>query len=260
MKVPALLLLLAAASLHAQTLTPLQDSDVYAYLDRPTSSVATLGVSASGTGAPHSQRSLIQFDLTGVTLPANQLGTATLRLYVVQPDPNYGNLGTGDVGVFRQGSAWSVGTLRWSHLQPAEAHGTFAITATSGDTWVEIDVTSLVRDWLADSSPNHGFLLQAATEDPATLNVTFASMEVPGFRPQLVLTKVEATPTLTIERAGENIVLRWPSATTWVLQQSPTLAPGSWSAVTAASASDGDDSVLHLTPSATSAFYRLTRP
>ncbi|MBB5352704.1 hypothetical protein HNR46_002952 [Haloferula luteola] len=253
----SLAILALATSFQAQTLTPLQDSDVYAYLDRPTSSIATLGVNASGTGAPHSQRSLIQFDLSSLPLGPEQLGSAKLRLFVIKPDPTYGNLGTGDVEIFRQGGTWAVATLRWSQLQPAESHGLFAITDDSADQWIEIDVTTLVREWLDGTYPNYGFLLQAAVEDPASLNVTFASMEVPGYRPQLVLTEAEVQPTLFIDRQDHQTVLRWPASTSWTLEQSPSLAPGSWSPVEASPTILDGEAVLELDPPSSKSFFRL---
>src|SRR5690606_12004819 len=76
-------------------LTPVRDSDVYSFTDAPTSSVHTLGVTASGEGSPHSQRSLVQFDLTGADVAAGRVESAMLRLYVLAPDPNFGTRGQG---------------------------------------------------------------------------------------------------------------------------------------------------------------------
>ncbi|GAA5483081.1 DNRLRE domain-containing protein [Haloferula sargassicola] len=253
MKTPALILL--TASLHAQTLTPLRDSDVYAYLDQPTSSTFSLGVSASGPGAPHSQHSVVQFDLSGIALAADQLGSATLRLFVLAPDSAFGDLGAGDVEVFRQGAAWTVDTLRWNSLQPEAYQGAFPITTDSIDSWVEFDLTPLVREWLSGAQPNYGILLRPATEDPAELNVTFASMEFPGFSPQLVLTERKQEPTLSISQENGEMVLRWPADTTWTLEQSTEFR--AWSSVTAAPTIIDGVASHTVMPGPTPTFFRL---
>lgn len=186
----ALFLPLAAS---AVTLTPTQDSDVYSFTDMPTGTLFTLGVNASGAGAPHSQRTLIQFNATAATLgmTAGQIASAKLRLYVLAPDANYGTFTPGTVSVFTQNTAWTVPTLRWSTLQPGAAAGTLTLTAGSVDKWVEVDVTAAVVEWVAGTRANNGFLLQAQSETATPLlNATFASMDIPPgtYAPQLVVT------------------------------------------------------------------------
>ncbi len=218
-------LLISSAAAEPLTLTPARDSDVYSFTVAPTSSVHTLGVTASGEGSPHSQRSLVQFDLTGADVTTGRVESAMLRLYVLAPDPNFGTLGAGKVSVHPQEAAWTVSspTLRWNHIRPLERIGLIVIGAEAADTWVDLDVTATVSAWLGGSMPNHGFVLQPETESPATLNVTFASMELAnaGVAPQLVVvTAADSAPGLTIGSEDGRIFVEWPAPASeaWRLQ------------------------------------------
>lgn len=264
-------LIVCAAGVRAEsvTLTPSQDSDIYSFLDRPTSTIPTLGVNASGVGAPHSQRTLIQFNLTPLTIPATEIGTAVMRLYVSDPKAEFGSLVGGNISVLTQTKSWTVTnpTLHWSNLAPGDLQGTLAITSSSADKWVELDVTSQVKAWKAGTTANYGLVLQAESEilEPY-LNVAFASMEVPGFQPQLVVTRATAPvvpPVLTIAPGADanQIVLTWPSsnATGWTLEQAASPA-GPWTADTTATTTNGSNlQVTHSTADSAAGFFRLTK-
>ena len=96
-----------AATGETVTLAPTKDSDIYSYTDRATGTTGTLGINSSGVGSPHSQRTLIQFDLAGLAIPAAEIGSAKLRLFVVPPDPSFGALTPGNVEILRQTAAWT---------------------------------------------------------------------------------------------------------------------------------------------------------
>jgi hypothetical protein len=257
----ATLLFLALASLAAAqsvTLGPSQDGDVYSFLDQPTSTIHTLNVSASGESAPHSTRSLLQFDLTTLGFPASEIGAAVLRLYAYPPD--VGSTGLGNVSVHRQAVAWTASTLRWSHIQPLEQVALIPVTAMN--TWVEADVTSLVKQWADGSVANRGFALKPASETSG-LNVSFLSMDLPnpGFTPRLVVTRVEVPPVLSISQVAGQIVLEWPAASTgWTLQRTGNPAGGWANSTATVNSVNGKWRVTQSLDPTGRGFFRLSKP
>lgn len=248
----------ALAAAETVTLAPSQDGDIYSYLDQPTSTVYTLNVSASGEGAPHSNRSLIQFNLSSLGIPAAEIGSAVLRLYAYPPD--MGTTGFGHVSLRRQASAWTASTLRWNQIQPQEQVALLPVTAMN--VWVEADVTSVVKQWVAGTVANHGLVMMPESETSA-LNVTFLSMDMPTatYRPQLVVTRAEAPPVLSISSSGGKILLEWPATTSgWTLQQADDLA-GPWTTSAAVPASVNGKWQVEQAPGGSGCgFFRLVKP
>jgi hypothetical protein len=200
---PAIMLVMLASPLLAGsvTLTPEEDTDIYQFTTRPTSSSYSLGVNISDSTG-HSQRSLIRFPVTpaAARATADTLASATLRLYVLEDDATRsdygGNLIPGSISFFTQGASWSLSSVRWSSGSPtdhiADVEVTMASTA-SKPVWVEADVTASVKSWLSGSA-NNGFLIQGTDETAARqVNILFASMET-GFPPELVITTEKEPP------------------------------------------------------------------
>ncbi|MCW1917020.1 DNRLRE domain-containing protein [Luteolibacter sp. GHJ8] len=264
----AILLLFASAVLavaETVTFTPSLDSDVYAYFDAPSFTPDSLNVGAHPTQA-HSHHSLVQFNISTLAIPAAEIGTAKLRLFSLIPNSsNGGGLRGGNVSVHRQGQAWSLSpTLRWNHIKPQELAGTITMTAASTEVWVEVDVTTLVKQWAAGTVPNYGFVLKPESETlEPLLNVEFASMELTSFKPQLVITRSTApvpNPVLSIAKQGNQITLAWPvtGSTGWTLQEADNLS-GPWTASTATPASSAG--VWQVSATAGSRkFFRLYKP
>jgi hypothetical protein len=263
-----LLLIAAAASAAAETvtLTPSQDSDVYAFFDAPSFTPESLNVGAHPTQA-HSHHSLVQFNLAPLAIPAAEIGTAKLRLFSLTPNStNGGGLRPGNVSVHRQGVAWSLSpTLRWNHIQAQELAGTIPMTPASADVWVEVEVTALVKQWVAGGVPNHGFVLKPESETlEPLLNVEFASMELTNFKPQLVITRAElpaVDPVLVIAIQGGEVGLAWSVAgsTGWSLQEAETLA-GPWTASAAVPVSNAGMWEVMASAGAGRRFFRLFKP
>jgi hypothetical protein len=256
-----LITLTIAAAAQTVTLQPTQDGDIYSYLDQPTSTIYTLNVSASGTGAPHSNRSLIQFDLSSLGFPAAEIGSAVLRLYAYPPD--MGTTGFGNVSIRRQLGTWAPSTLRWNQIQPQEEVALLPVT--SANAWVQADVTLVARQWAAGSVANHGLVLMTESE-LNHLNITFLSMDMPTatFRPQLVISRAaavqpEVAPALTLATTSAQVVLEWPSSSTgWTLQEADSPA-GPWAASSAApTVVNGKWRVQQ--PMSARRFFRLSKP
>lgn len=261
------------------TLTPSQDSDVYAFFDGPSFSTFDLNVGASGAAQTHSHHALLQFNLSSLNLTAAEVASARLRLFVLEPNStNGGTLRGGEVAVHRQGASWQVAGLRWRNLQPQEQVGQLTVRATDLFQWVELDLTTLVRQWISGSQPNHGVLLRPRSEtDLPWTNLLFASMEIADFAPQLVITRHSAPPPpvtnppaspvpaspppqLNISHEGGNVVLEWPAtATEWSLEQAND-PNGPWSAGPTGSATgSGTLRVIQASSPSGRAFFRLKR-
>lgn len=255
------------ATSETVTLTPVQDSDVYSFPGdgNPTSTTFSLGVNSTPPGhvTLHSQKSLIQFDVSSLPFPASEIGSAVIRLFVFPPDPTYGALLPGDVYVRRQAVAWTVSanSPKWPTFQSAEELGSFHVAESSANQWVEHDLTATVVGWVSGSYPNHGFFLAPLTDRMSpSLNVTFASMEVEGYKPQLVITRKVPTPILAIRSVGPEITLSWPvdTSTGWVLETAEHPA-GPWTANTIpATTADGQWQVQKAA-NALHEFFRLVK-
>ncbi len=196
------ILLISPAIAAPVVLTATQDTDVYQFTTYPTSTSYSLGVSASNHSG-HSQKSLVKFSVSATTLgmSASQIQSAKLRLYVL-PDASTGSgfggeLVPGNVSVFPQENPWTVATTRWSTFAPGASIGTLNLTKASTDAkpvWVEADVTETVKSWVAETTANHGFILQSSSETISpSVSVLFASMET-GFPPQLVISEINSPP------------------------------------------------------------------
>ncbi len=128
----------------------------------------------------------LKFELTGITAPVQ---SAKLRLFVL-PDENQ----TTPFRIMRITNAWSASTaVAWAS-QPSMVELT-QIAAPSWQSWVEIDMTTLVNGWIRGDFPNHGIAFLPTRTDRAF--TTFAS---PGNadaakRPQFVV--VSSAPATT---------------------------------------------------------------
>lgn len=100
--------------------------------------------------------SFIQFNLS--SLPANaSVSKATLRLYVDSVSRS------GNFDVFQIDSAWNESSLTYSNAPPlgrsaTGGHST-AITSSSLNKFLVIDITPVVQQWASGSLPNNGLAL-----------------------------------------------------------------------------------------------------
>jgi len=265
--------LVAVCPLSAETvtLTPVKDSDVYAYTSSPTSTTYSLGVNSTPADSVtlHSQKSLVQFNLASLAIPAGELGSAKLRLFVLDTDPTYGSVSPGEVYVYRQGTDWGAITAtspKWTSFSPARFVGTFSVLTTSVNKWVEIDVTSAVLEWLTGTA-NYGFILQPqADRTTPVLNVNFASMELAssGYAPQLIIARAAAfttPPVLSIAQSNGQMILEWPivGSSGWTLQWADDLSSVWKTSNFPATAVNGKWRVTPTTGLARS-FFRLMKP
>lgn len=108
----------------------------------------------------HGFDSYIKFNLA--TLPANpNIAKATLRLYVDAV------VGGGSFDVYQLNSSWNENTLTYNNAPALGISATgshpVAITASSLNQFVLIDITSLVQGWANGTIPNNGVALALTT-------------------------------------------------------------------------------------------------
>ena len=116
-------------------------------------------------------KSLLRFDVT--TIPITEtVAEATLRVYpITRTNGNSLTLAAHQVladwidsqanRTQRQtGANWNVAGMAAGSDYAAEADGTATLTGV-GSGWVEVDVTDMVRDWIANPAANHGLVLLA---------------------------------------------------------------------------------------------------
>jgi hypothetical protein len=148
--------------------------------------------------------SYIKFQLPS-SLPPNvtaaNVAKATLKVYL-----SMGTNPTGSINIYPITSSWTEGTLTPSS-PPTLASTPFAseITFGSGDSFLAIDVTQLVQDWLNGPSnggfANDGIAIEAAT---SSTFVMFDSKEniITSHEPRLEIVLVDSGPTGPTGPAG----------------------------------------------------------
>ncbi|HWG36243.1 MAG TPA: DNRLRE domain-containing protein [Terriglobales bacterium] len=177
------LLALPLAAL-GQTLTPSQDAYFVPGNGLNFGTVPTVTVGSS------SSQGLVQFDLTQLPsgLTGNQVLKATLALYADHVSV------PGSVSVLLAGSGWTESTVNGNNA-PAPGAVVGSIPVATANTFVTIDVTAAVQNWLNGGAANDGFLLEAVggtvvqfdskenptTSHPALLNIFLAGAQgIPG--------------------------------------------------------------------------------
>jgi hypothetical protein len=160
---------LLASPAGAQTViqpTNAQSKDTFVYSFLPTFNFNNPGsgfdtILASGrSNTGHDLRSLLQFDLTGVTLPAG--GIATLNLFVADgavvgfPVVNPSPVAPVVTDVFGVTSAWDASTVNWATQPTINPTLVDSETIDGINRLVTFDVTTLVQGWLADPATNFG--------------------------------------------------------------------------------------------------------
>lgn len=124
-----------------------------------------LAVGATTTG--HTTKSLIEFDLSTVSLTAAEVTSATLEVFAIDTtltgfgaNPTVGSPLT--VNLLALDGAWDEDMVAYSTI-PTTA-GQYTSTVVSDfNTTVSFDMTQLVKDWLDGSLANNGLLLEADT-------------------------------------------------------------------------------------------------
>lgn len=135
-----------------------KDAKVYSFL--PTMNFQSdLGV--VGSGVTHSFKSLLQFDLAAVPIPAGEITLATLELYcsAITPITDVPDSGPGNVSIFQATATWTETGVTWNTFPALATTAEDTLFIGEAGRWFTFDVTSLVQDWQSGVTPNHGFAI-----------------------------------------------------------------------------------------------------
>lgn len=179
--------------------------------NRPFVDVSELPVDADPARA-----SYLRFAIRGATTP---VARAVLRLHV--RDRSWAPSASGG-SISRAGSgSWTEAALTWP-TRPSVSAPAATLGAVARNTWVEVDVTSLV---VGDGQ------LDLAITSTSTDGAAYDSREVAGLGPQLVVTLAEATTTT-------RTVTLAPTADLTVDASSPSAALGGGTQLSVGAAPD----------------------
>lgn len=120
-------------------------------------------------GGSGNRRSFVRFDMA--TLPAGTPGSQVAKASLVLFADTATNGSTFDV--MRVSGAWSESTLT-NNSAPALGSAVATAIPAATNTFVTVDVTALVRDWLDGVTPNNGIALVASA---AGTTIDFDSKE-----------------------------------------------------------------------------------
>jgi hypothetical protein len=104
------------------------------------------------------ERFYVQLDLEGIE-PTAEPSDATLRLYDVWEE---GGEETRVILIAELLGGWQETSVTWAN--GPETTGASIAHSTYEDRWYEVDVTSYLRDWLADNMENFGFLVDTPVD------------------------------------------------------------------------------------------------
>lgn len=185
-------------------------------------------------------RSLVQFNLAGIVPPGTPVDAADLALYW----DNTVLSGTTTTPVALEARAvtqsWTPSTVTWNSINAAagDIAGSASFSATQTNTWTTFPVTGIVRDWVAGTRPNHGFMLKAANETQVAGGPIFWAGEFP-------VSPVGEWPTYTT-RTAPRLTLTFGQPAVRLADPTTVRATGaqlSWSAYADPSPTSGDDLV-----------------
>ena len=226
-------------------------------------------------------RGLVRFNVPAIP-PGNMVISATLRLYHIETwdfVPSFDTLTAYGVN-----SAWNELTVTWSNapaIGPIYEESSVEVPDTTGCEypdpgnpasrtgcdWRELNVTTLVRAWVAGSVPNHGIYLRGEEASGAESSYRmFSAREhvgdpVEGYAPQLVIAYGPAatstpTPTPTITLTPSHTPTHTPTST----RTSTPTATASRTPTATATATPTRTSTPTSTPTATGTFTATSSP
>jgi len=216
----------------------------------------------------NTQRTFIQFDLSGITLAPTQIvQSATLTLTAGTSFGN--NIGFRPMEIYRVLLPWTEGSVTWSNRDSTHPWTTgggdfvgvggqpYAISTsspTNGQT-VGWDVTSLVQEWVSHVTTNYGLLLKSEDGNHLTFNQRESGTS--ALRPKLTVVVGPGLQPFHAYSSGGQVVLWW-AGTNNVLQEKTNLNPAvAWSdSGRTVVQSNGSNSITIAAPKGNN-FFRL---
>ena len=220
------------------------------------------------SSALNTQRTLIQFNLSSITLAPTQIVQSAILTLIA--GTSFGtNTGFQPMEIYRVVAPWDEASMTWSNGSSAipwtTAGGDFVgiggqpyaistASPTNGGA-VSWDVTALVQEWVSHVSTNYGLLLKS---EPGN-HLIFNQREVatPALRPNLTVITGPGLPPFHAYSSSGQVVLWWTS-TNAVLQERTNLnSTTTWSdSGRPVTQSNGTNSVTISAPQGND-FFRL---
>jgi hypothetical protein len=109
-------------------------------------------------------KALVQVDLSSLPpgLLASNIQKATLTVYVNAV------ITAGGLDFSQVTSAWSESTVTYNSAPTTSAPFVINVPVTAPNTFVTIDITQLMQQWVTGVSPNNGVAISAAVAQPST--------------------------------------------------------------------------------------------
>lgn len=151
-------------------------------------------------GVPNYGRSLIDFDFTAI--PSNAIiDKAELTLYYEPITPGNNFVHRGDAAFYLQRitSNWEEHSVTWAN-QPSysEKNKIAQPTLTGKQSLGDLDVTSLVKDMIAEPENSFGLLFRLQTEERyRTLQLASSDIDDPSLHPKLEITYTVPNETIS---------------------------------------------------------------
>lgn len=157
----------SAGLVRSSTFAPA--ADTYIRADRPTTNFG--GKNRLYADSSPTYHTLIRFDVSGI---AGHVDSATLRLYATASSP----VG----GVFSRvtDDTWGERTVTWNSAPPTEPTPVASLGATVANTWMEVDLSSVVTG-------NGVFSLRIASTSATAVSYVSREATSAALRPQLVV-------------------------------------------------------------------------
>jgi len=185
---------MAQAQFVIQPLNEAASKDTKIYISVPDSNFSSnLSIVSPDVGADF--RSLLQFDLSSITIPSAEITSATVTLYCSGLGVSGGPANGGLVTLSPINTAWSESAAdsngaTWNRFFGPTPTLSFDAPAASqtvtGAGFVTWDVTNLVKQWLSGTRANNGFIIQTAgTNMDIGFADTDSNPEVAGSAPRL---------------------------------------------------------------------------
>jgi RHS repeat-associated protein len=127
-------------------------------------------------------RSVVQFNLAGIVPAGTPVDAAELSLYqdnTVLDSTSSSNPVALEARAVAQN--WTPSTVTWNSINAAvgDLAGTATYNSALTNSWTSFPVTGMVRDWLAGTRPNYGFMFKAANETQVRGGPIFWAGEFP---------------------------------------------------------------------------------
>ncbi|HEY9510485.1 MAG TPA: DNRLRE domain-containing protein [Verrucomicrobiae bacterium] len=218
------------------------------------------------SSAVNTQRTFIKFDLSGITVAANE--TVQSAMLTLIASTGFGDNHTSQpMEIYRVVSPWTESGLSWTNRDSSHAWtnsgGDFigiggqpyaiSIQSPTNGGAVTWDVTALIQEWVTHAAANNGLLLKSRSGN----RLTFYQRESasPSLRPSL--TVVTGLSPIQVSRNAGKISLWWTGAGS-ILQEKTNLNPAiAWSdSGRIVTQSGGSNSVTIAAPAGNN-FFRL---